>query len=75
MNGAYAVPDPELTLLDSNFIQPSKLQLLFRPSRKYTASTHFIHICIPFNFSQLLATPDKIFHQYHNYIEQWPELF
>jgi len=75
MNGAYAVQDPELTLLDSNFIEPSKLQLLFWPSGNYTASTHFIHICIPFNFSQLLTTPDKIFQQYHNYIEQWPELF
>jgi len=75
MNRAYAVQDPELTLLDSNFIEPNKIQLLFRPSGKYMASTHFIHVCIPFNFSQLLATPDKIFQQYHNYIELWPEPF
>jgi len=34
MNGANTVPDPELSLLDSNFIEPSKLQLLFRPSGK-----------------------------------------
>jgi hypothetical protein len=30
---------------------------------------------VPFNFSQLLATPDNIFFQYHNYIELWPEPF
>jgi len=71
MDGAYAVPDPELMLLDSNFIEPNKFKILFGPYRKYGASTHFIH----FNFSQLLATPDKIFQQYHNYIEQLPELF
>jgi hypothetical protein len=73
MNMANSVPNPELTLLDLNFVEPNKLQLLFRPSGKYVASTHFIHVHIPFNFSQLLATPDKFFHQYHNNIEQWPE--
>jgi hypothetical protein len=75
MNGPYAVPDLEPTLLDSNFVEPAKLQLLFRPSGKYAASTHFIHIHIPFNFSQLLTMPNKIFNQYHNYIELWPEPF
>jgi hypothetical protein len=39
------------------------------------ASTHFIHIRVPFNFSQLLATPDNILNSYHNYIEKWPEPF
>ncbi len=69
---AQAVPDPEPKLLDSNFVEPSKLQLLFRPSRKYTASTHFIHIWVPFNFSQLTLTPMLNFNQYHRYIEKWP---
>ncbi len=75
INPAIAVPDPAPTLLDSNFVEPPNLQLLFRPSGKYAASTHFIHIRVPFNFSQLLATPDNIFSQYHNYIELWPEPF
>jgi hypothetical protein len=44
MNGAMAVPDPELRLLDANAAEPAKLQLLFRPSGKYAASTHFIHV-------------------------------
>jgi hypothetical protein len=75
MNGAHAVRDPEPSLLDSNFIEPSKLQLLFRPSRKYVASTHFIHISVPFNFLQLLQTPNLIFNQYHQYINSGPNLF
>jgi hypothetical protein len=50
MNGANAVPDPEPSLLNSNFVKPNNLQLLFRPSGKYAASTHFIHIRVPFNF-------------------------
>jgi hypothetical protein len=70
-----AVPDPSPTLLDSNFVEPANLQLLFRPSRKYAASTHFIYIRVPFNFSQLLATPNNIFNNYHNYIKKWPEPF
>jgi hypothetical protein len=44
MNGAMAVPDPEPKLLDANASEPAKLQLLFRPSGKYAASTHFIHV-------------------------------
>ena len=44
MNGALAVPDPEPRLLDANAVEPTKLHLLFCPSRKYAASTHFIHV-------------------------------
>jgi len=75
INVTNAVPDPAPALLDSNFVKPANLQLLFRPSGKYAASTHFIHIRVPFNFSQLLATPANIFSQYHNYMGLWPEPF
>jgi hypothetical protein len=75
INPADAVPDPEPKLLDSNFLEPTKLQLLFRPSGKYTASTHFIHIRVLFNFSQLTLTPDLIFDHYHRYIKKCPEPF
>ncbi len=68
MNGAMAVPDPEPRLLDTNAAEPTKLQLLFHPSGKYATSTHFIHVRVPFNFSQLLETPTKIFEQYQNYM-------
>jgi hypothetical protein len=75
INVTNAVPDPAPALLDSNFVEPANLQLLFRPSRKYAASTHFIHIRVHFNFSQLLATPANIFSQYHKYMGLWPEPF
>jgi hypothetical protein len=75
INRGQAVPDQEPKLLDFNFVEPSKLQLLFRPSGKYAASMHFIHIWVPFNFSQLTLTPTLIFNQYHRYIEKWPEPF
>ena len=75
MNGALAVPDPEPRLLKANAATPAKLQLLFRPSRKYAASTYFIHIRVPFNFSKLLETPANIFQTYHAYIDKWPEPF
>jgi hypothetical protein len=75
IDGAQAVPDPEPKLLDSNFVEPSKLHLLFRPSGKYAASTHYIHIRVPFNFTKLKLTPADIFDKYHRYIEMWPEPF
>jgi hypothetical protein len=75
MKGALAVPDPEPRLLDANAATPAKLQLLFCPSGKYAASTHFIHFRVPFNFSKLLETPANIFQTYHAYIDKWPEPF
>jgi hypothetical protein len=75
MNGAMAVPDPELRLLDVNAAEPTKLQLLFCPSGKYAASSHFIHVRVPSNFSKLLETPAQIFKHYQTYIDKWPEPF
>ena len=75
MNGAMAVPDPEPRLLDANAATPQKLQLLFRPSGKYVATTHFIHVRVPFNFSKLLEILAQIFQTYHTYTEKWPEPF
>jgi hypothetical protein len=53
----------------------TKLQLHFRFSRKYAASTHYIHIRMLFNFKKLLGTPDRIYAQYDKYIHIWPEPF
>jgi hypothetical protein len=75
MNGAMAVPDPEPRLLDANGAELANFQLLFCPSGKYVASTHFIHVWVPFNFSKLLDNPAKIFEQYQTYIDKWPEPF
>ncbi len=68
-----AVPDLEQRLLNANTATPPKLQLLFRPSGKYVASMHFIHVRVPFNFSKCLETPAKISETYHKYIDKWPE--
>jgi hypothetical protein len=73
MNQVEAVPDPAPTLLDSNFVEPQNLQLLFRPSGQYAASTHLVHIRVPFNFSQVLTTPDNIFLEYRKYVDNWQE--
>jgi hypothetical protein len=73
MNQVEAVPDPAPTLLDSNFVEPQNLQLLFRPSGQYAASTHLVHIRVPFNFSQVLATPNDILLEYRKYVDKWQE--
>jgi len=74
IDGAQAVPDPEPKLLDSNFVEPSKLQLLFRPSGKYAASTHYIHIRVPFNFTKLTLTPAEIFENITDTLKCGPNL-
>jgi hypothetical protein len=73
MNHVEAVPDPAPTLLDSNFVEPQNLQLLFRRSGQYAASTHLVHVRVPFNFSQVLATPNNIFLEYRKYVDKWQE--
>jgi len=75
MNGVSAGPDLELTLQDSKFFELEKLHIHLRPSRKYTASTHYIHIRVPFNFMELLQTPEQIYDRYDKYIRIWPEPF
>jgi hypothetical protein len=75
INTAGAVPDLEPTLQDSKYFEPEKLKLHFRPSRKYTASTHYIHIRVPFNFTDPLETPDRIYAHYDKHIRIWPKLF
>jgi hypothetical protein len=75
MNGAMAVPDLEPRLLNANTAEPAKRQLLFCPSKKYAASTHFIHVWVPFNFSKLLHMPAQIFEHCQTYNAKWPELF
>jgi hypothetical protein len=75
MNAVSAMWDPELTLQDSKFFEPKKLELHFRPSAKYAASTHYIHVKVPFNFTELLQTPERIYDRYDKYIRIWPEPF
>jgi hypothetical protein len=60
INQVGTVPVPALKLQDFKYIKPSKLQLQFRPCRKYPASTHYIHVRVPFNFTKLLGMPDQI---------------
>ncbi len=42
-------------------------------NQRHAASTHYIHVRVPFNFSRLTLMPDIIFDRYHRYIEVWPE--
>ncbi len=69
------MPDLEPILQDSKYIKPEKLHQHFRPSGKYVASAHYIHVRIPFNFTDLLQTPNRIFLNYEKYTCKWPEPF
>jgi hypothetical protein len=62
-------------LQDSKYIELAKLQVHFRPYRKYADLTDYIHVRVPFNFSNLLMTPDRINAHYDKYVRIWPEPF
>jgi hypothetical protein len=47
-------------LIDSEFTQPEKLQLRFRPLGKYAATTFTSHIRVPFNYSSLIQLESKM---------------
>jgi len=47
-------------LIDSEFTQPEKLQLHFRPLGKYATSTFTSHIRVPFNYSSLINLESKM---------------
>jgi hypothetical protein len=61
-------------LIDSEFTQPQKLQLRFRPMGKYAASTFTSHIRIPFNYSTLINLQQKMNKRLDNFfdvLQQW----
>jgi hypothetical protein len=61
-------------LIDSEFTQPQKLQLRFRPMGKYAASTFTINIRIPFNYSSLINLQQKMNDRLDNFfdvLQQW----
>jgi len=47
-------------LIDTEFTQPDKLQLRFRPLGKYAATTFTSHIRVPFSYSGLMNLESKM---------------
>jgi hypothetical protein len=64
---ALTVPETLPTLSDSEPTEPSKLQLHFRPSGQYAASTAYICIKVPFNFTKMMEMLALIANHYKNY--------
>jgi len=56
-------------LINSEFTQPQKLQLHFRPMGKYAASTFMSHIRIPFNYLGLVDLQQKMNDRLDNFFE------
>jgi truncated hemoglobin YjbI len=55
-------------LIDSEFTQPEKLQLRFRPLGKYAATTFTSHIRVLFNYSSLIQLESKMDQQLDQFV-------
>ncbi len=75
MSHASAVPNPDPTRLDSKFIEPSKQQLHFHPSGQQATSMNYVHIWVPFNFSQMIDFSSQVSIQYKKYTKNQSEPF
>jgi hypothetical protein len=65
-NSLSSYPDPELINAKS---------LFFKNIRRYAATSTYIHVRIPFNFSQILDTKNTIEHPYVNLLDKLEEPF
>jgi len=66
-------PDPELINLKSlDFVKP---KLFFKNIGRYVATSTYIHVRIPFNFSQILDTKNTIEQHYNTLLDKHKEPF
>jgi hypothetical protein len=59
MNQGQQLPDPDLELINTNSLDFAKPKLFFKNIGHYVATSTYIHVQIPFNFSQILDTIEQ----------------
>jgi len=73
MNQGQTVPDPQLINMWSlNFVKP---KLFFKNIGRYAATSTYIHVWIPFNFSQILDRQQTIKNTYSKPLAKHEEQF
>ena len=73
MSQGQQLPDPELINAKSlNFTKP---KLFFKNIGRYAATSTYIHVRIPFNFSQILDTKTTIEQQYQVLLDKHEDPF
>ncbi len=64
MSQGQQLPDPDLDLINAKSLDFAKPKLFFKNIGRNAATSTYIHVRIPFNFSQILDTKATIEPQY-----------
>jgi hypothetical protein len=64
MSQRQQLPDPDPELINAKSLDFAKTKLFFKNNGRYAATSTYIHVRIPFNFSQILDTKVTIEQQY-----------
>ncbi len=56
MSQGKLLPDPDLVLINAKSLDFAKPKLFFKNIGRYTATLTYIHVRIPFNFTQTVDT-------------------
>ena len=75
MSQGQQLPDPDPELINAKSLNFAKPKLFFKNIGRYTATSTYIHVRIPFNFSQILDTKNTIEQHYVTLLDKHEEPF
>jgi len=67
--------DPDLELINPRSLNLAKPKLFFKNINCYAATSTYINLCIPFNFSQILETKQTIAGTHEQLLDKHKEPF
>ncbi len=75
MSQGQQLPDPDPELINAKSLDFTKPKLFFKNIGRYAATSTYIHVRIPFNFSQILDTKTTIEQQYQVLLDKHEDPF
>ena len=75
MSQGQQLPDPDPELINAKSLDFAKPKLFFKNIGRYAATSTYIHVRIPFNFSQILDTKATIEQQYQVLLDKHEDPF
>jgi hypothetical protein len=75
MSSGSTLPDPDPELINAQNFNFAKPKLFFKIIRKYAATSTYIHVRIPFNFTTIFNTKQAIAAVYDQLLEKHEEPF
>jgi hypothetical protein len=75
MSHGQQLPDPDLELINVKSLDFVKPKLFFTNIGRYAATSTYIHVRIPFNFSQILDMKNTIEQHYNTLLDKHEEPF